>query len=67
MLGSTGQSAAMLFPQHGWYGILTLDKPFEVSEEANLFLWLDVDELSDSESEALCTSLTPEVDGKETP
>lgn len=67
MHGSTGQSAAMLFPENGWYGILTLDKPFEVSEEANFFLGLDVDELSDSVSEALCTSLTPEADGKETP
>jgi hypothetical protein len=56
----------MLFPWHGWYGILTLDKPFEVSEEANLFVGYDVDELSDSVSEALCTSLTREVEGKET-
>jgi hypothetical protein len=42
-----------------------LVKPFVVFGEGNIFLGYDVDESSDSVSEAFCTSLAPEVDGKE--
>jgi hypothetical protein len=52
----------MSFPWHGWHNVLTisLDKPFEVLDEAN-----PDDESSNSVSEAICTSVAPEVEGKE--
>jgi hypothetical protein len=57
----------MSFPRHGWYSILTLScgKLSEVFDEANPFLGYDVDKSSDSVSEPGCTSLAPDVDGKE--